>query len=57
MYQDKILVCQECGREFVWTSRPVKCMTPSAQTAGSPARYRFSPRKAGRFIAGNVLPK
>lgn len=20
MYQDKILICQECGKEFVWTA-------------------------------------
>lgn len=20
MYQDKVLVCQECGREFIWTA-------------------------------------
>ena len=20
MYQDKVLICQECGREFIWTA-------------------------------------
>ena len=69
MYEDKTLVCKDCGKEFVWTAGeqefyampartlPVvsaRCSTPFAQAAARPARCPSSRAKTVRSTAASA---
>ena len=71
MYEDKTLVCKECGAEFVFTSlrdakpaatpaRPAKkrterCSPLFAQAAAKRQRFLSSQEKTALFIAASAL--
>ena len=61
MYEDKTLVCKDCGKEFVWTAGEqefyvvsARCSTPFAQAAARPARCPSSRAKTVRSTAASA---
>ena len=64
MYQDKTLVCKDCGAEFVFTAATQrrmqanpreKCTLQSAQTAEKKLRFLSSPQATDLFTAANAM--
>ena len=73
MYEDKTLVCKECGNEFVFTAGEqefyaatpasrtreptVRCSPPFAPTAAKRRRFPSVPVRTVLFIAASALQR
>ena len=53
MYEDKTLVCKDCGAEFVFTAGEQEFY--AAQNAESPLRFPSSPERIAPYTAANAL--
>ena len=45
MYEDKTLVCKDCGKEFVWTAGEQEMFDAVCASCGKTCKVPFQPRE------------